>query len=135
MSETHLITGVAGFIGRCLTQRLLNTGVSVIWLDNLSRGTPGNLSTFVDSPLFFFQKTELTDLDAFSAAVQRALNWAPQGNVTVWHLAANSDILAGVRDPSVDLRDTFLTTFNTLRVMRDCKLTRIAFASTSAIYG
>ena len=29
----------------------------------------------------------------------------------VWHLAANSDIPAGVSDPSIDLRDTFLTTF------------------------
>jgi UDP-glucose 4-epimerase len=57
---------------------------------------------------------------------------APQ---TVWHLAANSDIPAGVADPNVDLRDTFLTTYNVLNFMRRCKIEGIAFASTSAVYG
>jgi len=53
----------------------------------------------------------------------------------VWHLAANSDIPAGVRDPRVDHRNTFMTTFNTLLLMRELKIPRIAFASTSAVYG
>ena len=60
---------------------------------------------------------------------------AAQGVNRVWHLAANSDIRAGGADPEVDLRDTFLTTFNTLRLMREMKIPQIAFASTSAIYG
>ncbi len=97
------------------------------------------MSAFRDSARFLFQQTELTDVDAYRAAFDRALAWCPPGITTakiiVWHLAANSDILAGVRDPTVDLRDTYLTTFNTLRMMRERGLTRIAFASTSAIYG
>jgi UDP-glucose 4-epimerase len=35
----------------------------------------------------------------------------------------------------VDLRDTFLTTHNLLKVLREHKVPRLAFASTSAIYG
>jgi UDP-glucose 4-epimerase len=53
----------------------------------------------------------------------------------VWHLAANSDIPAGVEDANVDLRDTFMTTFNTLQLMKEFEIPVLAFASSSAIYG
>jgi UDP-glucose 4-epimerase len=135
LSDIHLITGVAGFVGRCLTERLLNEGAFVAGFDNLSRGTLRNMSAFRDSPRFLFQQTELTDLDAYLAAFDHAMQWSPAGRTIVWHLAANSDIQAGVRDPGVDLRDTFLTTFNTLAMMRERALTEIVFASTSAVYG
>lgn len=135
MKSIHLITGGAGFIGRCLSKRLLDSGAFVAGIDNLSRGTLHNMEAFSTSSNFLFRQAEITDYDAFLAAVDSALAWAPEGNVTVWHLAANSDIQAGVRDPAVDLRDTFLTTFNTLRMMRERGLKRIAFASTSAVYG
>src|SRR5665213_1868614 len=135
LSDIHLITGVAGFVGRCLTERLLNEGAFVAGFDNLSRGTLRNISAFRDSPRFLFQETELTDAYGYGAALDRAMKWCPKGRTIVWHLAANSDIQAGVRDPSVDLRDTFLTTFNTLQMMRERALTEIVFASTSAVYG
>jgi UDP-glucose 4-epimerase len=135
MRDIHLITGVAGFIGRCLTQHLLNAGAFVAGFDNLSRGTPYNLMAFEDSSCFWFEQVDLADLDAYRAAWNRALTACPEGKIIVWHLAANSDIQAGVQDPTVDLRDTYLTTFNTLQLMRERRLTRLAFASTSAIYG
>ena len=50
-------------------------------------------------------------------------------------MVANSDIGAGVADPNVDLKDTFLSTFNLLLAMRDARIRKIAFASTSAVYG
>jgi UDP-glucose 4-epimerase len=53
----------------------------------------------------------------------------------VWHMVANSDIGAGVADANVDFRDTFLTTFHTLEVMRAFRIPKLAFASTSAVYG
>jgi UDP-glucose 4-epimerase len=53
----------------------------------------------------------------------------------VWHLAANSDIPAGITDAAIDLRDTFMTTYNTLEVMKQHQIPVLAFASTSAVYG
>ena len=50
-------------------------------------------------------------------------------------MAANSDIQAGVVDPQVDLRNTFLTTFHTLQMMKELGIGVLAFASSSAIYG
>jgi UDP-glucose 4-epimerase len=58
------------------------------------------------------------------------------GKVTeVWHFAANSDIPAGVLNPDIDLKDTFLTTFEILKAMNKFDVKVINFASSSAIYG
>ena len=53
----------------------------------------------------------------------------------VWHLAANSDIPAGIANPGVDLRDTFMTAFNVLRIVEERHTGELLFASSSAIYG
>jgi UDP-glucose 4-epimerase len=58
-----------------------------------------------------------------------------QGAEVVWHLAANSDIAAGGADPGIDLRDTFMTTYCVAQACRKFGLRKLAFASTSAIYG
>jgi len=53
----------------------------------------------------------------------------------IWHLAANSDIPAGVADLNVDLRDTFLSTVGSLRIARQLGIQDFFFTSTSAVYG
>lgn len=128
-SPAVLVTGAAGFIGSHLTDRLLEQGHTVVGIDNLSRGTHGNLATALQHPAFHFFEADLTDLASFRKIVQDF----PVG--IVWHMVANSDISAGVADPNVDLKDTFLTTFNTLSVMREQNIRKLAFASTSAVYG
>ena len=50
-------------------------------------------------------------------------------------MAANSDIPAGVLNPDIDLRDTFLTTFEILKAMKKFNIKVLNFASSSAIYG
>lgn len=62
--------------------------------------------------------------------------FARLGGVTdVWHLAANSDIPAGIEDARIDLERTFLTTFATLAAMKVHRISTLHFASSSAIYG
>ncbi len=129
-AKTCVVTGAAGFIGSHLVDRLLGLGYRVIGLDNLILGRPANLSDAVKHKHFQFHELDINDVDATLAFLQAA------GEIeTVWHLAANSDIQAGGRDPDVDLRLTFLTTFNILKVMQKLKIPQIVFASTSAIYG
>ena len=53
----------------------------------------------------------------------------------VYHLAANSDIQKGGKDPMVDYQLTFNTTFNVLQMMKKYAVKKFFFASTSAIYG
>jgi len=130
---TVLITGAAGFIGSNLVRVLLGRGAKVAGLDNLSLGSPRNLGRASANPDFLFQQVELADLDAYRDALRRVHARDPVSEV--WHLAASSDIPAGVADPRVDLRDTFMTTFNTLVLMQELKIGTLAFASSSAIYG
>jgi UDP-glucose 4-epimerase len=112
---------------------LLARGASVVGIDNLKLGRRKNLSGALKNPNFKFFEANINDL----AACSRIVAWQSKSKPfsVAWHLAANSDIRAGVADPDVDLRDTFLTTYNLLKVMREHKIPQIAFASTSAIYG
>ena len=128
-----VVTGAAGFIANTLIERLLMDGHKVIALDNLSLGQPRNLDKFSQNPQFKFYKTDVANRNELAETVALI---AGQGPIEeVWHLAANSDIPKGVSEPDVDLRDTFLTTFEVLRSLRDHTVKRFLFASSSAIYG
>ena len=129
----HLITGGAGFISVELTGRLLAAGASVLCVDNLSRGKTELLQPYLANERFAFETADCSDYDAFLRAV--ATRHAADPITDVWHLAANSDIPAGVADPTVDLKDTFMTTFTLLRVMKTLGIPNCRFASSSAIYG
>ncbi|MDR3702067.1 MAG: NAD-dependent epimerase/dehydratase family protein [Candidatus Sulfopaludibacter sp.] len=128
-----LITGAAGFIGSHLTDRLLQEGHTVSGVDNFTRGRRENLCSALQHRTFHLVENDLSTeagcIDAFTAACRIA----PIDSV--WHLAANSDVQAGVADPSIDLRDTFLTTFHVVGAMRRFGARAIVFASSSAIYG
>jgi UDP-glucose 4-epimerase len=128
-----LVTGAAGFIGSHLVDRLLERGCFVLGVDNMKLGRRANLVSALENTKFKFVELDVNDLPAFLRAVRQNSHDRPF-DIT-WHLAANSDIRAGVADPDVDLRDTFLTTFNVLKVAREMKIPQLAFASTSAIYG
>ena len=128
-----LITGAAGFIGCNLTEELIAKGHVVFGVDNFCRGRQENLDKVIAHPRFAFAEVDMADLDAYRSAFDA---FQARDPITeVWHMAANSDIPAGVHDANVDLRDTFMTTFNTLELMKAAKVSVIAFASSSAIYG
>jgi UDP-glucose 4-epimerase len=128
-----LITGVAGFIGCNLAKYFLSSGRRVYGVDNFCIGSMKNIEALSTNPLFDFHEIEITDLKAFQASCS---HFHKQDKITeVWHLAANSDIPAGVGSANVDLKDTFMTTFSTLEVMKKLGIPKLFFASSSAIYG
>jgi UDP-glucose 4-epimerase len=121
-----LVTGGAGFIGSRLCVRLLAEGHDVHAIDDLSLGTRANLEPCAASARFRFTEANVCAADAARhfAGVER-----------VYHLAANSDISTGTREPRTDLERTFSTTFAVLEAMRASSPRQLVFASTSAIYG
>lgn len=128
-----LITGVAGFIGCNLAKRLINNGNSIIGIDNLSLGTLNNLKGLQVNSNFTFKQNDLSELSSFSKIVH---DYHKNDPITeVWHLAASSDIASGSENANIDLKDTFMTTFNLLQVMKKLKIGRLFFSSSSAIYG
>jgi UDP-glucose 4-epimerase len=133
MSTTSLVTGAAGFIGSHLVDRLLKLGHRVVGVDNMVLGRRANLDAAMKNPQFIFRELDVNDPAPFLAFVRE--EHARNPIQTVWHMAANSDIQAGGRDPDVDLRLTFLTTYHVLALMQTLGIPQIVFASTSAIYG
>jgi UDP-glucose 4-epimerase len=128
-----LVTGAAGFIGCNIVQRLLASNHRILGIDNLSNGSRKNIAHSLQDSRFVFVEADLSDLSGYMSVAQPFHKDDPI--TEVWHLAANSDIPAGINDAGVDLRDTFMTTFNTLEVMKRLGIRQLAFASTSAIYG
>ncbi len=127
----HLVAGGAGFVGVNLAKALLDRGDSVLVFDDLSNGKLQHLASVLAHPRFQLEVVDCSDAVALEGALRRAEVRVDE----VWHLAANSDILAGVLDPLIDLQRTFMTTFALLQVMRSLGVGVIHFSSSSAIYG
>lgn len=124
-----LITGGAGFIGSHLCDLLLSKKHTITVVDNLLLGNKKNISHLIDNKAFTFIEEDLLNISAINSVFK-------VGKFDmVYHLAANSDIQKGSRDPSVDYNLTFNTTFNVLQCMRKFGVKKFFFASTSAIYG
>jgi UDP-glucose 4-epimerase len=133
MAKSCLITGAAGFIGSHLVDKWLALGHRVYGVDNMVLGKRANLGEALKSSNFVFQELDVNDLKSFRNFLQAHAKEEPIE--AVWHLAANSDIQAGGANPDIDLERTFLTTYNTLKLMQEFGIPKIIFASTSAIYG
>ena len=130
-----IIAGGAGFVGCNLLPVLAREDRHLIVLDNLCRGRERYLdAAHVVAPgrVHFFN-VDLSD----SGETNNAFDESSKFGIVdeVWHLAANSDIPAGVMDANVDLRDTFMTTFSLLDAMKKHEVPILHFASSSAIYG
>ncbi len=121
------VTGAAGFIGSHLVEHLLAAGNSVTGYDNLSSGRVEWLSDVRDAPCFRFVRADLLD----AATLRRAM----EGHDAVFHLGGNTDIPIGTSDPSIDLKNCTIATFNVLEAMRATGVRTILFASSSTVYG
>jgi UDP-glucose 4-epimerase len=121
------ITGVAGFIGSSLADRLLELGHAVVGYDNFSTGQQEFLDRTKAHPKFRFVEGDNLDSEALTKAMA--------GCDTVFHLAANADVRFGLEHPSKDLQQNTVATFNVLEAMRANGIKTLAFSSTGSVYG
>lgn len=128
-----VLAGGAGFIGSKLAKRFLDQGEEVLILDNLCRGRREYVANLQPQEHMHFVQLDIAE-ELHTLEIMRAFHERSPISA-VWHMAANSDIPAGIADASVDLRDTFMTTFSLLQAMKELKIPALAFASSSAIYG
>ena len=123
----YFVTGGAGFIGSNLVDRLLADGQRVTAFDNFSTGQRAFLAEAAKNPRFALVEGDLLDLPALTRAVA--------GHDFVFHLAANADVRFGTNQPSKDLQQNTIATFNVLEAMRANGVKRIGFSSTGSVYG
>lgn len=124
-----LVTGGAGFIGSHLCDKLIEEGNHITVVDNFVLGKRENIQHLIGHPSFQLIEADILDVEKMESVFQ-------QGKFEmVYHLAANSDIQKGGKDPLVDYQLTFNTTFRILQLMKEHDVKKLFFASTSAIYG
>ena len=118
---TALIIGGSGFVGRNLARRLESQGQDVVVLDRNADQKGSFEGRFIqgDGQDAEFLESVLTELRP----------------ADLYHLAANSDISAGVADASLDFGDTLMTTLAVRAAVEQVPVERLVFASSSAIFG
>lgn len=125
MSQKNvLITGVAGFLGSNLLEKLLEEGHRVVGIDNLSMGSKRNIGFALQDERFRFVEADATDPSAFEE-IDDEID-------LVVHLAAFKIPRYG---KAIDtLRINYRATENALEFARQRNV-KCVLASTSDVYG
>ena len=95
-----LVSGAAGFIGSHLIDQLLARGATVLGFDNMRLGRRANLAGALENPRFKFVEMDANNVAEVSRLV--AAESKDKSFDIAWHLAANSDIRAGVSATTAD---------------------------------
>lgn len=131
--RTWLITGVAGFIGSNLLERLLRLDQSVIGLDDFSTGKKRNLDevkSLVSAKQwkrFSFLEGDICDL--------KTCRRACRGVDYILHQAALGSVPRSISDPITTNEVNVSGFLNMLVAARDGKARRFVYAASSATYG
>lgn len=128
-----LVTGVAGFIGSNLLQRLLELGQTVVGLDNYATGYASNLEQVQalvcpeSWAKFRFIQGSITELGTCQAACQ--------GVDYVLHQAALGSVPRSIEDPLASHQSNLDGFVNMMVAAREAGVKRFVYASSSAVYG
>jgi UDP-N-acetylglucosamine/UDP-N-acetylgalactosamine 4-epimerase len=154
--STWLVTGVAGFIGSNLLEKLLILNQKVVGLDNFDTGHQYNIDQAIEdankttgedkSGLFCFVRGDIRNLED----CQKALTWKgsrsnsklniKNSSLTksvdfVLHQAALGSVPRSIEDPINTNRANIDGFLNMLVASKDAKVRRFVYAASSSTYG
>lgn len=129
-----LVTGVAGFIGFHVANRLLQRGDEVVGIDNLNdyydvRLKQTRLERLQGEKGFSFVKADIADAQWLDEMFSRSL---PQ---KVVHLAAQAGVRYSLTNPRAYASANLVGFANVLESCRQLMLEHLVFASSSSVYG
>ena len=117
-----VVTGGAGFIGSNLVDKLIDSGVDVIVIDDLSTGNKDNIN-----PKATFYKMSLLDIDE---------NLFKEKNIdVVFHLAALARVQPSIEDPISFNKINVDGTLKLLFACHKANVKRVVYSASSACYG
>lgn len=117
-----VVTGGAGFIGSNLVQRLVDEGVEVLVIDDLSSGMLSRLAPARERGKIHFHQMDIRAPELRDVIV----GFTPP---VIFHLAAQIDVRSSVVDPAGDAQINIIGTVNLLQAARDAAVERVVFAS------
>jgi len=119
----YLVTGIAGFIGAAVAQKLLNDGHEVVGLDNLSTGFLNHVPKDVKFYKIGVHEPKIVDIlnkYKFDA---------------IFHIAGQSGGELSYSDPVYDLQANAQSTLLLLKYANESGCKKIIYASTVSVYG
>tara|TARA_B100001123_G_C15199275_1_gene982653 strand:- start:211 stop:1227 length:1017 start_codon:yes stop_codon:yes gene_type:complete len=121
-SKKVLVTGVAGFLGSHLAEKLSNKGHEVIGVDNMSGGYKDNVPETIK-----FYKLDCCDL--------KKVNEVMKNIDVVYHCAATAHEGLSVFSPYEITKNNFLASVSVFTAAVSNKVKRVIFCSSMARYG
>ena len=122
-----LVTGGAGFIGSNLVESLLNSGNSIVCLDNFSTGKRENLKEFISNPAFKLIEGDIRNYDDCLKAVE---------NIDiVFHEAALGSVPRSIKDPITSTDVNIGGFVKMLFAAKESGVKRFIYAASSSTYG
>ncbi len=133
----YLLTGVAGFIGARVAERLLEQGHEVYGVDNLNdaydvRLKEYRLKKLLAFPNFTFERLDIGEPQAVQALFAKMPS---EGWQAVINLAARAGVRQSLLDPWVYYQTNLTGTLNLLEACRQHGINKFLLASTSSVYG
>lgn len=119
MAKKILVTGVTGFIGSNLADRLVAAGYDVIGIDNLSYGLKEQIP----------KEVKLYDLDIRSKDIYPIF----EGVDVAFHLAAKNSLPDCQRDPVMTMDINVVGTANVFEAALRAKVKKVVYAQSSAV--
>lgn len=123
--KNFAITGGAGYIGSNLAKILVKKGHSVTIFDVVPKNKAKRLY-----PIIHEIKYKSLDIKNLKLLKRKLKNFD-----VVAHFAASADIALGQSRTDIDLKEGTIATYNVLEAMRENKISKIIFPSSSTIYG
>jgi UDP-glucose 4-epimerase len=118
-----LVTGGAGYVGSHAAAILRSAGHDAWVIDNLSRGHKPAV------PADRFVEGDLADRPLLKRLMR------DHEIDAVMHFAAHSQVGESVVNPAIYYENNIANSIALLEVMRDCRVWRIVFSSSAAVYG
>ena len=134
--RTYFITGVAGFIGANLAEKILNENkdVQIIGLDNINeyydiRIKNKRLEELERFEKFIFIKDNLANKEKMKEIFQK---YKPE---VVVNLAAQAGVRYSITNPDVYIESNIIGFYNILECCRKYPVKHLVYASSSSVYG
>jgi UDP-glucose 4-epimerase len=122
-----LVTGGAGFIGSHLVEALLESRANVTVLDRINQQSMINLNRSLSC--IDYVNVNILSLDAKEFVSSKYFD-------IIYHLANNAHVPSSIDNPTRDLENNLLSTFNLLEAIRvKSPGTSFVYLSSAAIYG
>lgn len=135
-NKTVFITGVAGFIGSNLAERLLKEieGIKIVGLDNMNdyydvRLKEYRLEKLSSSKMFSFIKGNLADKEVVNSIFEK---YKPQ---VVVNLGAQAGVRYSITNPDAYIEGNLIGFYNILEGCRHYPVEHLVYASSSSVYG